>query len=97
MESLAQAVFHDDGRMYVVCPFCYHIHQHGDAGMVDVSGNVRTAHCGLGEYRVKGMFDIRLAAQLLNRRELDIRRKREARAAQAAQAARAHKKDVQSS
>ena len=77
----AQAVFQEDGRIYVVCPYCYTIHQHGDGGFTDVSGNIRMAHCSNGEYKIKGMFDFRIAHMMMTRREVDIRRKKEARMA----------------
>ena len=82
-DRTAQAVYRDRGQILVACPYCFHVHQHGDGGVAattDVSGNTYSAHCGRGEYRVLGMYDFRVAHMMLTRREADLARKRAARA-----------------
>ena len=80
----AQAVFRDKHQILVACPYCFEVHTHGDGGVLDVSGNCYSSHCGKGEYRVLGMYDFRAGYMMLSRREADVARKRASRAAEKA-------------
>ena len=75
-----ELLFRENGQIYVACPYCDAVHQHGDMGFEDVSGNFYSSHCSQGEYKVVGVFDFKAARAALRLRARDIRRKRAARA-----------------
>lgn len=72
-------MYRDDETIVAACPFCYESHAHPETSL-DSSGNVYTAPCGKGEYRVKNTYDFRAGYIMMRRRQVDVQRKRVFRA-----------------